>query len=120
MRTWQVELAIVTAVLLVVAGASGGGAVELVGAAAVVLSFAHAQVADRLAEGEHLRRSYYRDEVADTHAVHCYRWAARYFVGKEALWCCYFIALHSSTALAGVALFLAYPLWRRWWRTRRA
>lgn len=52
MRTWQAELAVVAVSLGAVALLSGGGAIELVGAAAVALSFAHAQVADRLAERE--------------------------------------------------------------------
>lgn len=55
MRTWQAELAVVAVSLGAVALLSGGGWLELVGAAAVALSFAHAQVADRLAEREQKR-----------------------------------------------------------------
>lgn len=110
MKTWHIELAVVATTLLIVAFASGGSVVEVVGALAVTLSFAHGQVADRLAEREAARA------VA---GVHCYRWATRYFVGKEALWCLYFVAHHSWTALAGVALFLVYPVWRRFWRARK-
>lgn len=109
-RTWHVELAVVAAVLVIVALASGGGTLELVGAAAVTLSFAHGQVADRLAE---------REAARTDAGVECHRWATRYFVGKEALWCLYFVAHHSWTALAGVALFLIYPAWRHFWRARK-
>lgn len=66
-RTWHAELAFVVLVLAAVAALSGGGSVEWVGVGAVSLSFAHAQVADRLAEREASRA------VA---GVDCYRWAA--------------------------------------------
>lgn len=109
-RTWHAELAFVVLVLAAVAALSGGGSVEWVGVGAVSLSFAHAQVADRLAEREASRA------VA---GVDCYRWATRYLIGKESLWCVYFVAHHSWSALAGVGLFLVYAPWRRWWRARR-
>lgn len=123
MKTWHIEMAVVAIVLLVVALASGGGPLELLGAGAVLLSFGHAQVADRLAEAERERRAYVRfadgDGDTDAHAVSCHAWATRYLVGKEALWCLYFVAHRSWAALAGVALFLSYPAWRAWWRARR-
>ncbi len=106
-RTWHVELAVVAVILAAVALVTHGGAVELLGAGAVTLSFAHAQVADRLAE---------RDAARARPSVACHAWATRYLVGKEALWLAYFVVHRSWSALAGVALFLAYPLWRRWWR----
>lgn len=108
-RTWHCELSVVAVVLAVVAIAAGGGVLELLGAGAVVLTFGHAQVADRLAE---------RDAVRSRPSVPCHRWATRYLVGKETLWCAYFVLHQSWSALAGVALFLAYPSWRRWWRRR--
>lgn len=133
-RTWMVELAIVAVVLLTVSALTGGG-IELIGALAVIASFAHGQVADRLAEAEAQRRDRALDrtrhiarikvnELLDEHhdqnvAVHCYRWAARYFTAKEALWFVYFVAHRSWSALAGVGLFLVYPIWRSWWRSRR-
>jgi hypothetical protein len=121
MKTWHFEQAVVAAVLVAVAVASGGGALELLGAGAVLLSFGHASVADRLAEAERERRAYVRfaDGDTDKHAVACHRWATRYLVGKEALWVVYFVLHRSWAALAGCALFLAYPVWRRWYRGRR-
>lgn len=110
MKTWQFEMLVVAVVLSLVGQATGGGAVEMVGAFAVLLSFGHAQVADRLAE---------REAARATATVECHAWATRYLVGKEALWLAYFVLHRSWSALAGVVLFLAYPLWRRWWRTRR-
>lgn len=118
MKTWQAELAVVAAVLATVIVATGGGYVELLGAGAVALSFGHAQVADRLAEAEAERQAYVKFDDLDRAGVKCHAWATRYLVSKEALWCLYFVIHHSWSALAGVGLFLAYPLWRRWWRKR--
>lgn len=114
-HTWQVEMAVVAIVLLGVVLGTGGGLLELVGAGAVLLSFGHAQVADRLAEREAARSRLGRSPGA----VECHRWATRYLVGKESLWLVYFVLHHSWSALAGVALFLAYSPWRRWWRAQR-
>lgn len=108
-RTWNLELAAVATILVIVAIATAGGWIELLGATAVSLSFAHAQVADRLAE---------RDAAREHPSVTCHRWATRYLVSKETVWCVYFVAHRSWSALAGVALFLAYSPWRRWWRRR--
>lgn len=119
MKTWHFETLVVATILVAVALCSGGGALELVGAGAVLLSFGHASVADRLAEAERERRAYVQfSGDTDKHAVACHRWATRYLVGKEVLWLAYFVAHQSWSALAGVGLFLVYPLWRRWWRAR--
>lgn len=95
------------AALLAIAPLASGRAVEALGALGVLLSFLHAQVADRLAEAEGRRA---------TPAVECNRWLTRYFVGKELAWVAYFVATHCWSALIGCGVFLAYPLWRRWHR----
>lgn len=107
MRTWQIEAAVALLVLGTVAVLGGNHATEWLGAGAVWLSFMHGQVADRMAESQGRRA------VPD---VHCYRRAALYFIGKEALWVAYFVAHRSYAALAGCALFLAYPAWRKVYR----
>lgn len=118
MRTWHFELAVVAATLGAIAVATGGP-IEWIGAGAVSLSFAHAQVAERLAEAERERRSYVRMDGIDEVGVACHRWATRYLLGKELLWLTYFVMHRSWTALAGVGMFLAYPIWRRYWRSRK-
>ena len=60
-------------------------------------------------------------EAARAHPeVACWRWSLRYYVAKELLWLAYFVAHRSWSALVGVVVFLAYPAWRRLWRSRRA
>jgi hypothetical protein len=109
-RTWVWELGTVGLILIAVLIATRAPLVELVGAGAVLASFAHGQVADRLAENEAARE---RPEVL------CHAWARRYFLTKEVLWLVYFCAKGAWSALVGCAVFLAYPAWRAWYRGRR-
>lgn len=116
MKTWVGELAAVSAVLATVAIASGEP-IELLGATTVALSFAHAQVATRFAEREMARPT---DVDHAMEIIECHRWTGRYFLAKELAWCGYFVVKGSWSALAGVALFLAYPMWRRFHLSRRS
>ena len=106
MRTWHCEMMIVTAVLVTVALLTGGGATEFIGVGAVLMSFAHVQVSDRLQAAEAARPD---------PSVECHAWSDRYLVSKEILWMTYFILLGAWSAIAGVGLFLLYPFWRKWW-----
>lgn len=106
-KTWHIEAAFVGVVLLLVAIVSGGAAPEFIGAGAVLLAFMHCQIADRLHEQQLFMPS-----------VACREWLWRYWVAKEALFIAYFVLHRSYAAVAGAALFGAYPLWRRWWRSR--
>lgn len=109
MKTWQAEMAAVATVLLATVFISGGHAREFVGAFAVLCTFGHAQVSDRMAEQQH---------ALAKPSVSCFRWSQGYYLAKEALWLAYFTISASWTALVGVFVFLAYPLWRRAWRAR--
>lgn len=117
MKTWQVEMLVVAAVLVGVVLSTHRYAdpVEWIGAGAVLLSFGHAQVADRLAEN--MAFTARATGVGGQISVECFRWANRYLVGKEALWFVYFVMHGAYSALAGVVLFIAYPFWRAWWRS---
>ncbi len=102
------ELAVVAIALVLVVSLTGGGWIEAIGAAAVLASFGHAQVAERMREREARKLE---PDVA------CHRWSLVYFIAKELFWLGYFVAHRSWAALVGVGLFLAYPLWRKWWRS---
>lgn len=108
-RTWHFELLVVAHLLVVTWAFTGAQLLELVGAAAVLLALAHAQIADRMAEREAQKRD---------PDVPCWRWSRRYFMGKELLWLAYFVGHQSWSALVGVGVFLLYPLWRAWYRRR--
>lgn len=110
-RTWQWEAAFVAAILALVVLVTGNSLKEWIGAAAVLLTFMHAQVSDRMAE----------DQAAKpVPSVDCFGWSTRYFVMKEFLWLSYFLMSQTWSALAGVVLFLIYPAWRKFYRSRKA
>lgn len=107
MRTWHIETAVVATVLLLVWAATSFQPKELIGVTAVLFTFMHAQVANRMAE---------RQALQTKPDVECYRWNVRYHVAKELCWLGYFLLTESWSALAGVGLFLVHPLWRAWYR----
>lgn len=103
-HTWQIEAGVVAFVLLAVFVTTGAAWKELIGSAAVFVTFMHAQVADRMAE---------QQKQMTTPSVECWPWLQRYYVTKEVLWLVYFALSQTWAALAGVFVFLLYPLWRR-------
>lgn len=109
LRTWHVEALVVAAVLVVVNVVGRTPPREWVGAAGVLLTFMHGQVANRLAE---------RDAARETPDVSCSPWSGWYFILREIAWTTYFLWGSAWGPLAGCVLFLAYPAWRRWWRRR--
>lgn len=129
LRTWHVELGLV-ALLMIAVAADSGRADEFLGAVAVTLTFAHTQVADRLAEKEKERAhqsvhalnfaphdvNAVRQYSAARSIVECHEWLARYLVMKELVWVAYFISRGAWSAIVGAGLFLLYPLWRKWYR----
>jgi hypothetical protein len=107
MKTWHFEHLTIAAILALVVVVTGSAWSEWIGAAAVLTAFGHASVAERLAE---------RQAALDTPDVECHSKARWYWVAKEILWCAYFLVHRSYSAIVGCAVFLAYPLWRTFWR----
>jgi hypothetical protein len=108
MKTWKVEMLVVAIILVAINFFTNRlFTIEILAMVAVLLSFGHAQIANRLIEQEALR---------DQPTVECYKRMHYYFVGKECFWLLYFFMSQSYSALAGVFLFIAYPIWRKWWR----
>lgn len=101
----------VFAALLATVALSGKGDIEWIGALAVLLTFGHVQVADRLAE-----EAAEKEQLTGEADVECHRMARRYLISKELCWFAYFFALGAYSALVGVGVFLLYPVWRRSYR----
>jgi len=110
LRTWHFELIVVCGALVAVNLSAKAKPIEWIGALAVLLSFGHASVCDRMAE---------RQAQMSKPDVDCHKWSLRYFVGKEVLWVIYFFLHHSYSALVGCGVFLLHPIWRHWYRRRR-
>ncbi len=106
-KTWHIETAVIAAILLTVTISVGGGGLELLGSGAVLLSFGHASIGNRLVE---------REAAREVVTVECHKSLVRYWIGKEILWFVYFVLHGSWSALTGVGIFLLYPLWRKWYR----
>ncbi|OQA38683.1 MAG: hypothetical protein BWY51_00821 [Parcubacteria group bacterium ADurb.Bin316] len=113
-KTWQIEATSIFACLLLIWLISGGSYIEGIGVLAVFFTFMHASVANRLEEAEEKRAA--KEEPL---LVSCYKLLNRYYYAKEGLWLVYFILKVSVAGLAGVALFLAYPIWRNYYTKRR-
>ena len=109
LHTYQLEMALALGILIATALISQKGWIEWIGVVAVFISFGHMTLSDRLAEREAvLHKSRIRKNV---HTM-----LNAYLVSKEILWFAYFILVGAWSALTGVILFLAYPLWRRYWK----
>jgi hypothetical protein len=110
-KTWHCEMVVVALILAAVNVLAHRPPVEWVGAAAVMLSFGHASISNRMTEKQKWMAE------GDPDLVYCWRWSARYFVAKEIVWIAYFVMTGCYAALVGCVVFLLHPLWRRWWRS---
>jgi hypothetical protein len=113
MKTWKFEVLFVSTFLLVTLVLKAQSInrfeiSEIVCDLAVLVTFMHGQVADRMAE---------KQAAMVKPDVDCYRFSQIYYVTKELLWIFYFYLLNSYAALVGAVLFLIYPLWRKYYRS---
>jgi hypothetical protein len=109
--TWAYEAAAVAVLLLATTALlTPGRLADWLAAAAVQFSFHHASVADRLAESEASRPA---------PSVHCHRSQRHYLIAKELFWVAAFLLSGLYPPLVGSCVFLLYPYWRRWYRSRR-
>lgn len=144
MKTWKIEASVAALVLGSVAALTvrpENYYATWITAAAVFLTFMHMQIADRLAEAEDQRDRLRREaqalsqryehaaeppplaavrEADERYRVHveCHWKLKWYLVVKEILWLVTFVLLGAWPALVGVGLFLLYPVWRHFYRTR--
>ncbi len=106
-KTWMGETAVVACILSLVAYFTGNHLVQWVQALAVLCTFGYVSVANRVLEVE---------QQKDKPSVECHKMAMRYFVAKEIFWAIAFLMIKAYPALIGIGIFLAYPVWRKWWR----
>jgi hypothetical protein len=85
--------------------------VSILTSLAVLCTFGYVQVATRLSEKDTTSKG-------GEAALSCLPYLNLYFTGKEILWVCVFALQGAWGALAGVPLFLLYPFWRSYRRTR--
>lgn len=105
-KTWHIEIAVVSCISVGSAVLAGGG-MHLLASLAVVLTFGYVQIADRMREAQE------QQPIPDVECVRKLNW---FLVSKEICWLLLFALTGQWTALLSVPLFLLYPVWRAWWR----
>jgi phosphatidylglycerophosphate synthase len=115
-RTYHFEEGLVLVVLVLVGLFAGKSPIEWIGVLAVFFTFKHTVIAERLQEAEAERAE---KEGLESVTVECYPKLGRDFLIKECLWFVYFILLGAWSALAGVVIFLLYPVWRKYYRKHK-
>lgn len=134
LKTWHFEMAVAT-VLLGSVAAYRGTWLDALGALAVVLTFGHTTIAERMREkqarlpitisageihngGRVIAVPAQAVEIGQVDFVECHALLTKYLIGKEIAWVAFFLISKSYPALVGCGLFLLYPVWRKWWRRR--
>lgn len=90
--------------LLTIAALSGGQGRDWLAAAAVFLTFLHAQLAFDFEDSQ---------EALPKPTVQNFRWAGRLFVTKEVMWVLTFFMTGSWPLCLGSVIFATYPHWRK-------
>ena len=112
MKTWHREASVMAAVLALSTAAgmyAGADWRQAIGGLAVMVTFLHAQVSDRLREYA----------AGGTTPPDCARLERAYYLAKEVLWLGYFLSMSAYAPIIGTVGFLAYPRWRAWHRRAR-
>ena len=107
LRTWHYEVAVMTLVLCVVNYFFANNAINWVTTLAIILTFQHGQIGDRLQE---------RQDKLEIKTVECYHKLNKLFAGKEIVWIIAFIMMKNYAAIVGSLLFFLYPFWRKYYR----
>lgn len=115
MRTWVKEALVMATVLALSTGLAAyqEGSFSLVHGLsfmAVLVTFLHAQVSDRLRE--------YAEKLKPI-SPDCAYLERVYYLTKELLWVATFMAMRNYPALIGTVGFILYQRWRKWWRSRK-
>jgi len=112
-RTYHIENTFVIIVLVTTALIVQKWLVERVGVVAVIFTFLHTSIADRLEEAERARQKSNNNTNENQFVVECWWKLSKYFYAKEICRCIYFILLWAWSALVWVFVFLLYWPWRK-------
>lgn len=109
MKTWHYEILVVGCVLCLVTLIFANDSINWLTTLAILLTFNHAQIGDRLQE---------RQASMDKPTVECYHKLHKLFIAKEVLWITVFLLSGIYAAIVGSVLFAAYPFWRKYYRRK--
>lgn len=108
-KTWHFEASFVILTLFITVYLSGNDWIEYLGALAVFFTFMIIEVNDRSSEKEALKK---------TPDNECYHLVPVYLYLKEFLWIAYFLYKGANSAIVGSVIFILYPLWRKFYRSK--
>jgi hypothetical protein len=111
MKTWKWELLIVGTILCLTTYFLQNTRINWLTTVAILLTFQHAQISDRLQEGQ---------KIMKNPDVKCYWKLDKLFVAKELIWILTFFIIGNYAAIIGSILFAIYPVWRRLYRKRHS
>ena len=109
LRTWHYELGVVALSISATTYFMHNDLINWLTTAAVIFTFQHAQIGDRLQE---------KQAILDKPTVECYKKLSKMFIIKEILWISAFILMANYAALVGSILFMIYPYWRKYYRIK--
>lgn len=109
MKTWHWEILVMAIILSTVNILFANNWINWLTEIAILLTFNHAQIADRLQEKQ-------KDMAKPT--VECYHKLNKLFTAKEIMWIVCFILMQNYAAIVGSALISLYPYWRKAYRKR--
>lgn len=109
MKTWHYEIAVIGLILIAVTFLFANNWINWVTTTAILFTFNHAQIGDRLQE---------RQAAMDQPTVECYHKLNKLFAAKELLWIIAFLLMKNYAAIVGSVLFALYPLWRKYYRKK--
>lgn len=118
LRVWHYETLVVSMFLLFIVLVTGNHPLEWVGLSALVLAHGRNSIMFRMSEAQAKMAS--GSASSSQHFVECYRWSNVYFVCAEVLWAVYFSQHKAWAALSGVAVFVGYSYWRKWYTKRKS
>lgn len=107
MKTWHYEILVVGVILSLVTLVFQNNKINWLTTMAILFTFNHAQIGDRLQEGQ--------NQLTNPD-VKCYWKLNILFAMKEVVWVVVFLLLHNYAAIVGCILFVLYPVWRKVYR----
>jgi hypothetical protein len=106
-KTWHKETLIVGIILFLTTLLFSNNLINWVTTLAILITFNHAQIGDRLQE---------RQDILSSKTVECYWKLNKLFALKEILWIVAFLMMDNYAAIVGSVLFFIYPFWRKFYR----
>lgn len=107
MKTWKWEVLVIAVILCMVTLLFQNNRINWITTLAVIITFQHAQIGDRLQEGQ---------KQLKNPDVKCYWKLNILFAFKEIVWISAFILMRNYAAIVGSILFALYPIWRKIYR----